>query len=104
MDGDHLSHLVFPVVSQADQNAPLNQQTQSTSYQPQPHAPSPPSFHHLLHQQQHQLFWTYQRQEIQHINDFNDTGVVAGGGEACCGPCLCAAAFAGVAVGVAECG
>ncbi|KAK9131763.1 hypothetical protein Scep_011291 [Stephania cephalantha] len=46
-----------------------NQQTQTSAY------PSvQPSFHHLLQQQQHQLhmFWTYQRQEIEQVNDFKN--------------------------------
>ncbi|XP_022729999.1 nuclear transcription factor Y subunit C-1-like [Durio zibethinus] len=65
-----------------------NQQAQSSSYPPQPptsaitHAPSsttamatPPfHHHHLLQQQQQQLqvFWTYQRQEIEQVNDFKN--------------------------------
>ncbi|XP_010249038.1 PREDICTED: nuclear transcription factor Y subunit C-1-like [Nelumbo nucifera] len=45
-----------------------NQQAQSSSYPPQP------PFHHLLQQQQQQLqmFWTYQRQEIEQVNDFKN--------------------------------
>lgn len=33
-----------------------------------------PPFQHLLHQQQQQLqmFWSYQRQEIEHVNDFKN--------------------------------
>ncbi|XP_054806639.1 nuclear transcription factor Y subunit C-1-like isoform X1 [Prosopis cineraria] len=44
-----------------------------SAYPPQPPAP-PPSFHHLLQQQQQQLhtFWTYQRQDIEHVNDFKN--------------------------------
>ncbi|KAI9079509.1 hypothetical protein K1719_038591 [Acacia pycnantha] len=47
----------------------------SSVYLPQPPAPPPPSsFHHLLHQQQQQLlnFWSAQRQEIDHVNDFKN--------------------------------
>eukprot|EP00262_Sarcandra_glabra_P012519 TRINITY_DN3251_c0_g3_i1.p1 TRINITY_DN3251_c0_g3~~TRINITY_DN3251_c0_g3_i1.p1 ORF type:complete len:218 (-),score=27.59 TRINITY_DN3251_c0_g3_i1:277-930(-) len=42
-----------------------NQQSQSY--------PQPP-FHHLIQQQQQQLqmFWNYQRQEIEHVNDFKN--------------------------------
>lgn len=51
-----------------------NQQAQSSPYPapPQPAAPQP--FHHLLQQQQQQLhsFWTYQRQEIEQVNDFKN--------------------------------
>ncbi|KAK6920524.1 Histone H2A/H2B/H3 [Dillenia turbinata] len=45
-----------------------NQPAQSSSYPPQP------PFHHLLQQQQQQLqmFWTYQRQEIEQVNDFKN--------------------------------
>ncbi|KAA8540675.1 hypothetical protein F0562_024406 [Nyssa sinensis] len=41
---------------------------QSSSYPPQP------PYHHLLQQQQQQLqmFWTYQRQEIEQVNDFKN--------------------------------
>lgn len=56
-----------------------NQQAQqSSSYPPQPPSapppPPPPPFHHLLQQQQQQLqmFWSYQRQEIEHVNDFKN--------------------------------
>ncbi|KAJ6824132.1 nuclear transcription factor Y subunit C-4-like [Iris pallida] len=44
-----------------------NQQQQPPSY-------SPASFHHLLQQQHEQLqmFWNYQRQEIEHANDFKN--------------------------------
>lgn len=57
-----------------DNNA---QQTQSSSYPPQPPttAPAPPPpFHHLLQQQQQQLqmFWNYQRQDIEQVNDFKN--------------------------------
>ncbi|KAK6275922.1 hypothetical protein POUND7_005631 [Theobroma cacao] len=63
-----------------------NQQAQS-SYPPQPptaaitptpstttSATPPPPFHHLLQQQQQQLqmFWSYQRQEIEQVNDFKN--------------------------------
>ncbi|XP_021905707.1 nuclear transcription factor Y subunit C-1 isoform X2 [Carica papaya] len=64
-----------------------NQQAQS-SYPPQPPTaaapagpPAPPPqpaaaapFHHLLQQQQQQLqmFWSYQRQEIEQVNDFKN--------------------------------
>ncbi|XP_057972516.1 nuclear transcription factor Y subunit C-1 [Malania oleifera] len=45
-----------------------NQQAQSSAYPPQP------PFQHLLQQQQQQLqmFWTYQRQEIEQANDFKN--------------------------------
>ncbi|XP_050223725.1 nuclear transcription factor Y subunit C-1 [Mercurialis annua] len=58
-----------------------NQQAaQSATYPPGSGAappPPPPSsapFHHLLQQQQQQLqmFWTYQRQEIEQVNDFKN--------------------------------
>ncbi|KAG8652675.1 hypothetical protein MANES_06G120200v8 [Manihot esculenta] len=57
-----------------------SQQAQSGSYPPQPPtsgAPAPPAptpFHHLLQQQQQQLqmFWSYQRQEIEQVNDFKN--------------------------------
>ncbi|KAK5777205.1 hypothetical protein PVK06_045172 [Gossypium arboreum] len=67
-----------------------NKQAQSSSYPPQPPTtsitPPPPSssaaiaatppapFHHLLQQQQQQLqmFWSYQRQEIEQVNDFKN--------------------------------
>jgi histone H3/H4 len=51
-----------------------NQATQSASYPPQPTPPPPAPFHHLLQQQQQQLqmFWTYQRQEIEQVNDFKN--------------------------------
>ncbi|KAB5532146.1 hypothetical protein DKX38_018816 [Salix brachista] len=63
-----------------------NHQPQSTAYPPQPTTPpaaaaaaasGPPSsapFHHLLQQQQQQLqmFWSYQRQEIEQVNDFKN--------------------------------
>ncbi|KAG8638664.1 nuclear transcription factor Y subunit C-1 isoform X2 [Manihot esculenta] len=57
-----------------------SQQVQSASYPPQPPAsgapaPSAPTpFHHLLQQQQQQLqmFWSYQRQEIEQVNDFKN--------------------------------
>ena len=55
---------------------------QSSSYPPQPTPPLPPPpppssstpFHHLLQQQQQQLqmFWSYQRQEIEQVNDFKN--------------------------------
>ena len=37
-------------------------------------AGAPPPFQHLLQQQQQQLqmFWSYQRQEIEHVNDFKN--------------------------------
>ncbi|XP_019433144.1 PREDICTED: nuclear transcription factor Y subunit C-1-like, partial [Lupinus angustifolius] len=50
-------------------------QTPPSSTQPQPQAPPPPAaFHQLLQQQQQQLqmFWNYQRQEIEHVNDFKN--------------------------------
>nr|GMD33582.1 nuclear transcription factor Y subunit C-1-like [Ipomoea batatas]GMD35203.1 nuclear transcription factor Y subunit C-1-like [Ipomoea batatas] len=36
--------------------------------------PAQPPYHHLLQQQQQQLqmFWTYQRQEIEQVNDFKN--------------------------------
>ncbi|CAN4085345.1 unnamed protein product [Withania somnifera] len=36
--------------------------------------PTQPTYHHLLQQQQQQLqmFWTYQRQEIEQVNDFKN--------------------------------
>ncbi|KAF8399970.1 hypothetical protein HHK36_015842 [Tetracentron sinense] len=45
-----------------------HQQAQSSSYPPQP------PFQHLLQQQQQQLqmFWSYQRQEIEQVNDFKN--------------------------------
>ncbi|XP_039001419.1 nuclear transcription factor Y subunit C-1-like [Hibiscus syriacus] len=65
-----------------------NKQAQSSSYPPQPttfsitHPPNsaaiagtpPVPFHHLLQQQQQQLqmFWSYQRQEIEQVNDFRN--------------------------------
>ncbi|KAF2311508.1 hypothetical protein GH714_024460 [Hevea brasiliensis] len=57
-----------------------SQQAQSASYPPQPPAsgapapPAPTPFHHLLQQQQQQLqmFWSYQRQEIEQVNDFKN--------------------------------
>ncbi|GAV74256.1 CBFD_NFYB_HMF domain-containing protein [Cephalotus follicularis] len=62
-----------------------NQQAQSSSY-PQQHQQqgssstttttqtTPTPFHHLLQQQQQQLqlFWSYQRQEIEQVNDFKN--------------------------------
>ncbi|XP_015582162.1 nuclear transcription factor Y subunit C-1 [Ricinus communis] len=61
-------------------DANSQQQAQSASYPPQPPttgAPAPPAptpFHHLLQQQQQQLqmFWSYQRQEIEQVNDFKN--------------------------------
>ncbi|XWS37112.1 hypothetical protein CRYUN_Cryun19dG0015400 [Craigia yunnanensis] len=64
-----------------------NQQAHSSSYPPQPPTsaitPTPSStttttathpFQHLLQQQQQQLqmFWSYQRQEIEQVNDFKN--------------------------------
>ncbi|KAF2302660.1 hypothetical protein GH714_000635 [Hevea brasiliensis] len=57
-----------------------SQQAQSGSYMPQaptsgaPAPPAPTPFHHLLQQQQQQLqmFWSYQRQEIEQVNDFKN--------------------------------
>ncbi|XVE56570.1 hypothetical protein DITRI_Ditri04bG0022000 [Diplodiscus trichospermus] len=61
-----------------------NQQAQSTSYPPPTSAVTPtpssttapplPPFHHLLQQQQQQLqmFWSFQRQEIEQVNDFKN--------------------------------
>uniref|UniRef100_A0A9I9DZV5 Core Histone H2A/H2B/H3 domain-containing protein n=2 Tax=Cucumis melo TaxID=3656 RepID=A0A9I9DZV5_CUCME len=51
-----------------------NNQAQSSPYPP-PQAPVPaPPFHHLLQQQQQQLqmFWSFQRQEIEQVNDFKN--------------------------------
>lgn len=49
-----------------------NQQQQYPT--PSPTAVTPPPFQHLLQQQQQQLqmFWSYQRQEIEHVNDFKN--------------------------------
>ncbi|XP_027364471.1 nuclear transcription factor Y subunit C-1-like isoform X2 [Abrus precatorius] len=51
-------------------------QTQGGGYQGGAGTPGTgaPSFQHLLHQQQQQLqmFWSYQRQEIDHVNDFKN--------------------------------
>ncbi|XP_061357624.1 nuclear transcription factor Y subunit C-1-like [Gastrolobium bilobum] len=51
-------------------------QSQSGSYPAQPAAAAAAAapFHHLLQQQQQQLqmFWSYQRQEIEHVNDFKN--------------------------------
>ncbi|XP_023531288.1 nuclear transcription factor Y subunit C-1-like isoform X3 [Cucurbita pepo subsp. pepo] len=56
-----------------------NNQAQSSPYPPPPppppQAPVPaPHFHHLLQQQQQQLqmFWSFQRQEIEQVNDFKN--------------------------------
>lgn len=57
-----------------------NQPGQSSSYPPQPQAAAAAAaaaaapFHHLLQQQQQQLqmFWSYQRQEIEQVNDFKN--------------------------------
>uniref|UniRef100_A0A7N0T030 Core Histone H2A/H2B/H3 domain-containing protein n=1 Tax=Kalanchoe fedtschenkoi TaxID=63787 RepID=A0A7N0T030_KALFE len=54
-----------------------NNQLQQVGQHPPPPAagPPPPPFHHqLLQQQQQQLqmFWTYQRQEIEQVNDFKN--------------------------------
>ncbi|KAK3183131.1 hypothetical protein Dsin_030417 [Dipteronia sinensis] len=51
-----------------------NQPGQSSSYPPQPQAAAAAPFHHLLQQQQQQLqmFWSYQRQEIEQVNDFKN--------------------------------
>uniref|UniRef100_A0A6N2NLG9 Core Histone H2A/H2B/H3 domain-containing protein n=2 Tax=Salix TaxID=40685 RepID=A0A6N2NLG9_SALVM len=63
-------------------NTTTNHQPQPTAYPPHPTnttpppggAPSPTPFHHLLQQQQQQLqmFWSYQRQEIEQVNDFKN--------------------------------
>ncbi|XP_028111408.1 nuclear transcription factor Y subunit C-1-like isoform X2 [Camellia sinensis] len=57
-----------------DNNQPPPTAAQSSSYPPQP-----PYHHHHLHlllqqqqQQQLQMFWTYQRQEIEQVNDFKN--------------------------------
>ncbi|KAL7191689.1 hypothetical protein ACSBR2_023720 [Camellia fascicularis] len=54
-----------------DNNQPPLTAAQSSSYPPQP-----PYHHHHLHllqqQQQLQMFWTYQRQEIEQVNDFKN--------------------------------
>ncbi|XP_015882147.2 nuclear transcription factor Y subunit C-1 [Ziziphus jujuba] len=62
-------------------NITTTQQAQSVPYPPPPPpsqttpvaAPQPP-FHHLLQQQQQQLqmFWSYQRHEIEQVNDFKN--------------------------------
>ncbi|XP_019058613.1 PREDICTED: nuclear transcription factor Y subunit C-1-like [Tarenaya hassleriana] len=65
-----------------------NQQPPSSSFPPPPPSaavvPSHPvsgageiPYHHLLHHQQHQqeqlqMFWSFQRQEIEHVNDFKN--------------------------------
>ncbi|CAH8322715.1 unnamed protein product [Eruca vesicaria subsp. sativa] len=61
-----------------------NNQQSSPSAAGIPHPPPPPgtsvsavggaSYHHLLQQQQQQLqmFWSYQRQEIEQVNDFKN--------------------------------
>ncbi|XLS69695.1 hypothetical protein HN51_020718 [Arachis hypogaea] len=72
-------------------NTHPHQQAQSSPYPGPPTLPPPPTtttvvpggapppssaapFHHLLQQQQQQLqmFWSYQRQEIEHVNDFKN--------------------------------
>ncbi|XP_052176777.1 nuclear transcription factor Y subunit C-1 isoform X2 [Diospyros lotus] len=54
-----------------------NQQPPPTAAQPAPAFPQPlqqQPYHHLLQQQQQQLqmFWNYQRQEIEQVNDFKN--------------------------------
>ncbi|XP_038683164.1 nuclear transcription factor Y subunit C-1-like [Tripterygium wilfordii] len=51
-----------------------NQQAQSSAAYPAPAAPTAAPYHHLLQQQQQQLqmFWSYQRQEIEQVNDFKN--------------------------------
>ncbi|KAL4634481.1 hypothetical protein ACB092_04G202500 [Castanea dentata] len=66
----------------SNNNNNTTQIAHSSSYplQPTPPPPPPPSsaaatpFHHLLQQQQQQLqmFWSYQRQEIEQANDFKN--------------------------------
>jgi nuclear transcription factor Y gamma len=66
-------------------NTTTNHQPQATAYPtqsitttpplpPAGGAPSSTPFHHLLQQQQQQLqmFWSYQRQEIEQVNDFKN--------------------------------
>ncbi|CAL5373029.1 unnamed protein product [Camellia sinensis] len=50
-----------------DNNQPPPTAAQSSSYPPQP-----PYHHHHQQQQQLQMFWTYQRQEIEQVNDFKN--------------------------------
>lgn len=56
------------------QSAPSYPPTGTPPPPPPPNAAPPAPFHHLLQQQQQQLqmFWTYQRQEIEHVNDFKN--------------------------------
>lgn len=60
-----------------------NQQVPPSTYPPQPSSAAAPAaaagapaapFHHLLQQQQQQLqlFWSFQRQEIEQVNDFKN--------------------------------
>ncbi|KAF6161481.1 hypothetical protein GIB67_009360 [Kingdonia uniflora] len=53
----------------SNNNNQLQQQQQA-----QQSYPNQPSFHHLLQQQQQQLqmFWSFQRQEIEQVNDFRN--------------------------------
>ncbi|KAK4264524.1 hypothetical protein QN277_025686 [Acacia crassicarpa] len=71
MENHHLQHQHQHQHEHEDEQAPS-----SSVYLPQPPPPAPPpsSFHHLLHQQQQQLlnFWSAQRQEIDHVNDFKN--------------------------------
>ncbi|CAI0446484.1 unnamed protein product [Linum tenue] len=63
-----------------DANTQQQVQSSSTYAPPQPTItttgtpPPPPPAHHLLQQQQQQLqmFWSYQRQEIEQVNDFKN--------------------------------
>lgn len=50
------------------------QQPQSSPYPPATAAAGAAPFHHLIQQQQQQLqmFWSYQRQEIEQVNDFKN--------------------------------
>ncbi|KAG8388093.1 hypothetical protein BUALT_Bualt02G0089300 [Buddleja alternifolia] len=57
-----------------ENNPPPPPHQQNAGYPPQTGGPYPPPYHHLLQQQQQQLqmFWTYQRQEIEQVNDFKN--------------------------------
>ncbi|KAL9667121.1 hypothetical protein QQ045_001470 [Rhodiola kirilowii] len=52
-----------------------NNNQQQLNHQPPAPASAPDPFHHQLMQQQQQqlqMFWTYQRQEIEQVNDFKN--------------------------------
>ncbi|PIA33793.1 hypothetical protein AQUCO_04000092v1 [Aquilegia coerulea] len=51
-----------------------HQPPSSSSSYPSTIQQTPPPFHHLIQQQQQQLqmFWSYQRQEIEQVNDFRN--------------------------------